>query len=198
MAQENLLRAVVDFGDQPVSIPLYVENCESADRIGRGEHAFDVRQTPPFRFLGYPVPEIQRAGEIAVPFGRLQQLFSADNVHGLGLLLNSQNANMSMENFADCEVKWRVQHRPVMWLCCDGSGNKKGSDCSEPFEFNPGGDLRSRAVTRAVSSAQQGLTSVFGMGTGVTLAIRPPGNWKSKLGSRKLARSFDEQLREVG
>ena len=66
------------------------------------------------------------------------------------------------------------------------------------LKFNPGGDLRSRAVTRAVSSAQQGLTSVFGMGTGVTLAIRPPGNWKSKLGSRKLARSFDEQLREVG
>jgi hypothetical protein len=66
------------------------------------------------------------------------------------------------------------------------------------FEFNPGGDLRSRAVTRAVSSAQQGLTSVFGMGTGVTLAIRPPGNWKSKLSSRKTAMSFDEQLKEVG
>jgi hypothetical protein len=49
------------------------------------------------------------------------------------------------------------------------------------FEFNPGGDLRSRAVTSAVSSALQGLTSVFGMGTGVTLAVRPPGNWKSKL-----------------
>ncbi len=39
------------------------------------------------------------------------------------------------------------------------------------FEFNPGGDLRSHAVTRAVSSAQRGLTSVFGMGTGVTLAV---------------------------
>ena len=49
------------------------------------------------------------------------------------------------------------------------------------LDINPGGDLRSRAVTRAVSSAQQGLTSVFGMGTGVTLAIRPPGNLKSKL-----------------
>src|ERR1700675_1581195 len=45
-----------------------------------------------------------------------------------------------------------------------------------PLNFNPGGDLRSRAVTRAVSSALQGLTSVFGMGTGVTLAVRPPGN----------------------
>jgi hypothetical protein len=59
----------------------------------------------------------------------------------------------------------------------DAAENEKGSDCSEPFfDFNPGGDLRSRAVTRAVSSALQGLTSVFGMGTGVTLAVRPPGN----------------------
>jgi hypothetical protein len=45
-----------------------------------------------------------------------------------------------------------------------------------PFcELNPGGDLRSRAVTSAVSSAQQGLTSVFGMGTGVTPAVWLPG-----------------------
>jgi hypothetical protein len=35
----------------------------------------------------------------------------------------------------------------------------------------PGGDLRSHTVTRAVSSALRGLTSVFGMGTGVTLAV---------------------------
>ena len=39
------------------------------------------------------------------------------------------------------------------------------------FDFNPGDDLRSHTVARAVSSAQRGLTSVFGMGTGVTLAI---------------------------
>ena len=44
------------------------------------------------------------------------------------------------------------------------------------FDFNPGGDLRSRVVSSAVSSARQGLTSVFGMGTGVALAVRPPGN----------------------
>ncbi len=37
--------------------------------------------------------------------------------------------------------------------------------------FNPGDDLRSHTVTRAVSSARRGLTSVFGMGTGVTLAV---------------------------
>ena len=59
--------------------------------------------------------------------------------------------------------------------------NKKARDRKSrrgPLIFNPGGDLRSRAVTRAVSSALQGLTSVFGMGTGVTLAVRPPGNLK--------------------
>jgi hypothetical protein len=39
------------------------------------------------------------------------------------------------------------------------------------FYFNPGDDLRSHTVTRAVSSARRGLTSVFGMGTGVTLAV---------------------------
>jgi hypothetical protein len=37
--------------------------------------------------------------------------------------------------------------------------------------FNPGDDLRSHTVTHAVSSALRGLTSVFGMGTGVTLAV---------------------------
>ena len=42
---------------------------------------------------------------------------------------------------------------------------------SGPLEFYPGGDLRSHTVARAVSSAQRGLTSVFGMGTGVTLAV---------------------------
>jgi hypothetical protein len=39
------------------------------------------------------------------------------------------------------------------------------------FYFNPGDDLRSHTVTHAVSSARRGLTSVFGMGTGVTLAV---------------------------
>jgi hypothetical protein len=45
-------------------------------------------------------------------------------------------------------------------------------------------DLRSRVVSSAVSSARQGLTSVFGMGTGVTLAVRPPGNLCIETGDR--------------
>jgi hypothetical protein len=42
---------------------------------------------------------------------------------------------------------------------------------TDPLYFNPGDDLRSHTVARAVSSARRGLTSVFGMGTGVTLAV---------------------------
>ena len=41
----------------------------------------------------------------------------------------------------------------------------------------PGSDLLSHAPTHAVPSAVAGLTSVFGMGTGVTLLLWPPGNW---------------------
>jgi hypothetical protein len=36
-----------------------------------------------------------------------------------------------------------------------------------PIEINPGDNLLSHAVTHAVPSALEGLTTVFGMGTGV-------------------------------
>ena len=42
------------------------------------------------------------------------------------------------------------------------------------LRFNPGNDLVSHKVALAVPSAQRGLTSVFGMGTGVTLSIQSP------------------------
>ena len=42
---------------------------------------------------------------------------------------------------------------------------------------NPGGFLLSHAVAHAVPSAPRGLTSVFGMGTGVTLSTEPPENF---------------------
>jgi hypothetical protein len=44
------------------------------------------------------------------------------------------------------------------------------------FLVNAGNHLRSHTLTRAVPSAQRGLTSVFGMGTGVTLAVYSPAN----------------------
>ena len=54
-----------------------------------------------------------------------------------------------------------------------GSAKQKGrsEESDRPFDFNPGDDLRSHTVARAVSSARRGLTTVFGMGTGVTLAV---------------------------
>jgi hypothetical protein len=45
----------------------------------------------------------------------------------------------------------------------------RGSDCY------PGSDLLSHTVTSAVPSALEGLTSVFGMGTGVAPPALPPG-----------------------
>src|SRR5262249_50337763 len=46
----------------------------------------------------------------------------------------------------------------------------------DPGTLNyPGNDLLSHAVTSAVPSALEGLTSVFGMGTGVAPPASPPG-----------------------
>ena len=42
---------------------------------------------------------------------------------------------------------------------------------------NPGDFLLSHTVSRAVPSAPTGLTSVFGMGTGVTLSTKSPENF---------------------
>src|ERR1700692_1647320 len=42
-----------------------------------------------------------------------------------------------------------------------------------------GDHLISHTLTRDVPSAQRGLTSVFGMGTGVTLAVNSPANCRT-------------------
>src|SRR3954469_2361537 len=49
------------------------------------------------------------------------------------------------------------------------------------FLNNPGDFLLSHTVTRAVPSAPTGLTSVFGMGTGVTLSTKSPENLNQSL-----------------
>ena len=41
---------------------------------------------------------------------------------------------------------------------------------------NPGSDLLSHGLSTIVSSALEGLTSVFGMRTGVAPPVLPPGN----------------------
>ena len=48
---------------------------------------------------------------------------------------------------------------------------------SRASRINPGDFLLSHAVSRAVPSAPAGLTSVFGMGTGVTLPTKSPENF---------------------
>ena len=45
---------------------------------------------------------------------------------------------------------------------------------SAELKKNRGGDLLSHPVAQTVSSAQKGLTSVFGMGTGVSPSLKPP------------------------
>ena len=60
----------------------------------------------------------------------------------------------------------------------EGRGNsKKPARVNERALLNnPGDFLLSHTVTRAVPSAPAGLTSVFGMGTGVTLPTESPEN----------------------
>ena len=53
---------------------------------------------------------------------------------------------------------------------------KKPNVSVELRKVNSGGYLLSHLVTKAVPSAPIGLTSVFGMGTGVTLSPTPPEN----------------------
>jgi hypothetical protein len=51
-------------------------------------------------------------------------------------------------------------------------------------DANAGDYLISHTLTRAVPSARRGLTSVFGMGTGVTLAVNSPASLGAALGGR--------------
>jgi hypothetical protein len=61
--------------------------------------------------------------------------------------------------------------------------NKKGivSDAlfNVIYNCNPGNALLSHTVTHAVPSAMKSLTSVFGMGTGVSSSLKSPGNFFS-------------------
>ena len=63
-------------------------------------------------------------------------------------------------------------------LCVSALQDRKAREklISRAFLNNPGDFLLSHTVTRAVPSAPAGLTSVFGMGTGVTLPTKSPEN----------------------
>ena len=55
-----------------------------------------------------------------------------------------------------------------------GPQNEKPSGKPEGFVFNSGDVLLSHTLARAVPSGLKGLTSVFGMGTGVTPSLQSP------------------------
>ena len=68
--------------------------------------------------------------------------------------------------------------------------NRKGhADFSAWLLFNAGNDLRSHTLSRAVPSALRGLTSVFGMGTGGTPAVRSPTKLRRFRGVRAASRN---------
>jgi hypothetical protein len=61
--------------------------------------------------------------------------------------------------------------------------NTKGHPSGMAFcDANAGDYLISHTLSRAVPSARRGLTSVFGMGTGVTLAVCSPASCDAALG----------------
>jgi hypothetical protein len=62
---------------------------------------------------------------------------------------------------------------------------------------NPGDFLLSHTVTRAVPSAPTGLTSVFGMGTGVTLSTKSPENLRFNPDKSGLNRTLFFVLRSL-
>jgi hypothetical protein len=67
--------------------------------------------------------------------------------------------------------------------------------------IDPGGVLLSHTVTRAVPSALEGLTTEFGMGSGVALPPLPPGNLRRAAGAswgRRGPRSLCCQRPSVG
>jgi hypothetical protein len=73
------------------------------------------------------------------------------------------------------KVSQKRGHRPD-W---EGEQKKKApARYPGPFTIYSGDDLLSHVVANAVPSALEGLTSVFGMGTGVTPPLESPENSK--------------------
>ena len=89
-----------------------------------------------------------------------------------------------------CALQSFRPHKPCMWMklyekCCHNlqyptalkehhNQKNKRTDINYRFFFQNGSFIFSRAVTRQVSSAQESLTSVFGMGTGGSSPQSPP------------------------
>jgi hypothetical protein len=74
-----------------------------------------------------------------------------------------------------------------LWLSLpDRTKARENKMLSRASLNNPGDFLLSHAVSRAVPSAPAGLTSVFGMGTGVTLPTKSPENPTRAIKQRRM------------
>ena len=84
-------------------------------------------------------------------------------------------------------IPWRAynQHWHIGYGLIDRTGRGIRGGFRDPEPINtviadsgviPGGDLFSHSVTKAVSSALGRFTTVFGMGTGGSTPLEPPGN----------------------
>ena len=70
-----------------------------------------------------------------------------------------------------------------------GAGMKKAPALTGALRSESGGVLLSHAVARAVPSGLRGLTTVFGMGTGVTPSLEPPESRGLNIVGRVIASS---------
>ena len=103
-------------------------------------------------------------------FAEIQQMGSGGVVRGVAVLEPSRTKRQEQGSCGGRPTGFQLSDSAIY---AGVTANKKGrsDEIGPAFEFNPGDDLRSHTVTRAVSSALRGLTTVFGMGTGVTLAV---------------------------
>ena len=92
----------------------------------------------------------------------------------LAIPRRTEGMGKEVRHLADCTARLKP--------CPDALKQKGSTAWWSLFNLNPGGDLLSHTVTSAVPSALEDFTSVFGMGTGVTPPVRPPGNFNPLFG----------------
>jgi hypothetical protein len=82
--------------------------------------------------------------------------------------INNKIRQSSIDNPAIVNQQSRNRQSAIGNLQSSIRNKKAHLESRRAFENTPGSDLLSHAVSHAVPSAVEGLTSVFGMGTGVT------------------------------
>src|SRR5579859_233489 len=119
--------------------------------------------------------------QVSLPGQRLFGILSRVSAIGVRNRQASENVlNVLSEKFLDASAIKRchvIREPAVARVPLTENGVPKGKgrrDFSQRPLFNAGNDLLSHTLSRAVQSAQRGLTSVFGMGTGGTPAVRSP------------------------